>query len=99
MSKFTFICEDENIPFSGDITTKRTFEFNGENLDDIVHEFETFLKGCGFNFNGKLDFVEENSVNDITQLSRTMASISGIKPVEDDYNSMSPAGSNWKIQL
>ena len=59
MSRFTFICEDEPMPFSDGIISKKTVEFNGESLDDIINEFEMFLKGCGFNFNGHLDFVTE----------------------------------------
>ena len=83
MSKFTFICEDEQIPFATDtITTKRTFQFSGVQLDDIVEEFEMFLKGCGFYFEGRLDFVEENTQT--FDFSQTMASMSGIKPVDDE---------------
>jgi len=57
MSRFTFICEDEPMPFSDGIVSKKTVEFNGESLDGIINEFEMFLKGCGFSFNGQLDFV------------------------------------------
>ena len=59
MSRFTFICEDEPMPFSGGIVSKKTVEFNGESLDGIINEFEMFLKGCGFSFNGQLDFVTD----------------------------------------
>ena len=48
MSRFTFICEDEPMPFSDGIVSKKTVEFNGESLDGIINEFEMFLKGCGF---------------------------------------------------
>lgn len=61
MSKFTFICEEEPMPFGGIIASKKTVEFNGESLPDIVAEFETFLKGCGFNFEGTLDLVNEDA--------------------------------------
>lgn len=57
MSKFTFVCEDEPMPWSAGVTSKKTVEFNGESLSDIVSEFEMFLKGCGFNFEGQLDLV------------------------------------------
>ena len=59
MSKFTFICEEEAMPFADVISSKRTVEFNGESLNDITNEFEMFLRGCGFNFSGHLDFVTE----------------------------------------
>jgi hypothetical protein len=42
MSRFTFICEDEPMPFSDGIVSKKTVEFNGESLDGIVNEFEMF---------------------------------------------------------
>jgi hypothetical protein len=61
MSKFTFICEDEAMPWSTSITSKKTVEFNGESLSDIVSEFEMFLKGCGFNFEGQLDLVNHDA--------------------------------------
>jgi hypothetical protein len=65
MSKFTFICEEQSIPFSDSASSKRTVEFNTELLDQILNEFEHFLRGCGFHFNGQLDFVndEEQNVN------------------------------------
>jgi hypothetical protein len=57
MSKFTFICEDEPMPFADAIVTKKTFEFNADHLNSVVGEFETFLRGCGFHFEGNLEFV------------------------------------------
>jgi len=70
MSKFTFICEDDPMPFSDGIVSKKTVEFNGESLDDIISEFEMFLKGCGFQFNGQLDFVVNHSDDfDYSELS------------------------------
>ena len=61
MSRFTFICEDEPMPFSDGIVSKKTVEFNGESLDGVINEFEMFLKGCGFHFSGHLDFVDNHS--------------------------------------
>ena len=59
MSNFTFICQEESMPFSDSVTSKRTVEFNADSLDQILSEFENFLRGCGFNFNGQLDFVND----------------------------------------
>jgi hypothetical protein len=59
MSKFTFICEDEPMPFADAIVTKKTFEFNADHLDSIIGEFETFLRGCGFYLDGNLELVGE----------------------------------------
>jgi hypothetical protein len=58
MSKFTFICEEEPMPWASGITSKKTVEFNGESLDGIIGEFEMFLKGCGFQTKGTLEFVD-----------------------------------------
>jgi hypothetical protein len=61
MSKFTFICEDEAMPWSSGIVSKKTVEFNGDSLSDIVSEFEMFLRGCGFSFQGQLDLVDTDA--------------------------------------
>jgi hypothetical protein len=58
MSKFTFICEDEPMPFADSIVTKKTFEFNADHLDGVIGEFETFLKGCGYAIDGYLEIVQ-----------------------------------------
>ena len=57
MSKFTFICEDEPMPFADAIVTKKTFEFNADHLDSVIGEFETFLRGCGYAIDGYLEVV------------------------------------------
>ena len=64
MSKFTFICEEEPMPFADVVTTKRTFEFNAVSLNDIIQEFEYFLKGAGFYINGTLEVVPEEDYSD-----------------------------------
>jgi len=58
MSKFTFICEDDAMPFSEGIAIKKTFEFESHRLDAILSEFQDFLKGCGFSINGQLQIVK-----------------------------------------
>ncbi len=60
MSKFTFVCQEESMPFVHSIQSKRTVEFNAETLDDILNEFEMFLRGAGFHFEGHLDIVNED---------------------------------------
>ena len=61
MSKFTFIKqpEDDNWLEEGD--SKLTTEFSAVTLDRVLEEFELFLKGSGFVFNGHLDFVQDKS--------------------------------------
>lgn len=61
MSKFTFICEDEPSPFGDEILAKRTVEFEASHLDGIIGEFETFLRGCGFYFDGHLELVNSTT--------------------------------------
>jgi hypothetical protein len=75
MSKFTFICEDEPMPFADAIVTKKTFEFNADHLDGVIGEFETFLKGCGYTINGYLEIVrpdqkivEDDDLDDIESI-------------------------------
>jgi hypothetical protein len=64
MSKFTFVCQEESMPFVHSIQSKRTVEFNAETLDDILNEFEMFLRGAGFHFEGRLDIVNEDEWNE-----------------------------------
>lgn len=54
MSKFTFVCED-----SVD-SRKITYEVYSVNLNKVVEEFSSFLKGCGYVFDGELDFVKDD---------------------------------------
>ncbi len=59
MSKFTFICEEEPMPFVASVVTKRTVEVRADSLDDILLEFENFLRGCGFHFEGNVIIDQE----------------------------------------
>jgi bifunctional DNA-binding transcriptional regulator/antitoxin component of YhaV-PrlF toxin-antitoxin module len=58
MPKFTLIADHSANGIVGD--SKITYEFHKEYLGDILQEFEQFLRGCGFVFDGVLDFVEED---------------------------------------
>ena len=57
MNKFKFINENQGMFDDVSTTTK---EFQSESLYVVLAEFETFLRGCGFVFNGQLDFVEDD---------------------------------------
>jgi hypothetical protein len=61
MSKFTFVCEEESMPWSTSVESKHTLEFKAELLDDVIKEFEMFLRGCGFNIEGELQVVDNNA--------------------------------------
>jgi DNA gyrase/topoisomerase IV subunit B len=58
-TKFTFTSEFD--------TLKQTLEFRADTLDEILQNFEYFLRGCGFYFNGHLDFIDEDSVKPDTE--------------------------------
>lgn len=66
MSKFTFVCQEESMPFADTISSKRTVEFEAETLDDIVSEFENFLRGCGFFFKGHLQMDDSEELVYVT---------------------------------
>jgi hypothetical protein len=46
MPKFTLICDHGN--------EKTTVEFEKEYLPDVLENFEMFLRGSGYHFNGNL---------------------------------------------
>jgi hypothetical protein len=56
MSKFKFVCEEAEY-YSPKST--RTTEFSAVLLDDVLKEFEMFLKGCGFHFEGNVIIDQE----------------------------------------
>ena len=69
MAKYTFICEQESDLYADIVESKRTFEFHADGLDQILSEFESFLRGSGFYFNGNIDIVEEESYEEHRQES------------------------------
>lgn len=58
MPKFTLIGEHTDLQQNPD-GTKVQYEFNCDYLHEIVEHLELFLRGCGFNPTGKLDFIPE----------------------------------------
>lgn len=80
MSKFTFICQEDSIPFSDAVSSKRTTEFDADSLHQILEEFEQFLRGCGFYFEGQLDIINENIP---------------IEQVEDNFDFSEIPQNNW----
>ena len=58
MPKFTLIGEHTDLQQNPD-GTKVQYELNCDYLQEIVEHFELFLRGCGFNPTGKLDFVPD----------------------------------------
>ena len=52
-SRFRFSVDTENV--DGRTTFSNTLEFDAEQLDDIIGNFELFLKGAGFQLTGHVD--------------------------------------------
>jgi hypothetical protein len=62
MARYTFICEhfDYN-NWNGkeeDVASKHTTEFRADDLTTMLENFEMFLRGAGFQFDGVLDVVK-----------------------------------------
>jgi len=63
MPKFTFISED--LDLNGYLTgSKTTKEFTVDSLDDVVSEFDMFLRGSGYSFEGKLEIYPQDPQED-----------------------------------
>lgn len=63
MSRYTFTCEhfDYN-DFTGKeekVSSKHTVEFRADTLETMLENFEMFLRGAGFHFDGQLDIVQD----------------------------------------
>ena len=67
MSYMTFVCEHRN-PWDESLDSKVTLETNSVSLPDILAEFEQFLRGAGFHFDGQLDIVEHIDYDEINSM-------------------------------
>ena len=54
---FIFTSKPDGTPIEQG-NAKTSTEFEAHYLTDVVANFEDFLRGCGFGFDGHLDFVE-----------------------------------------
>jgi hypothetical protein len=61
--KFKFTGEYEPMPFQDAIASKRKIEFEAESLGSILEQFEMFLRGCGYVFEGHIDIVDDFDEN------------------------------------
>ena len=57
--KFKFTGEFEPMPFQDAICSKRKIEFEADSLSHILEQFEMFLRGCGYIFEGQIDIVND----------------------------------------
>jgi hypothetical protein len=62
MAKYTFTCEHFDYDnYRGDeldVASKHTTEFRADTLETMLENFEMFLRGAGFQFDGVLDVVK-----------------------------------------
>jgi hypothetical protein len=58
MPKFTFIGEHCDL-FGTPDGTKITYEFEVDSLDDVLQHVDLFVRGCGYNPSGTLDYVSD----------------------------------------
>ena len=70
MARYTFTCEHfEYSNFTGEeldiVASKHTTEFRADDLTTMLENFELFLRGAGFHFDGVLDVVnpEEEEID------------------------------------
>ena len=75
MARYTFTCEhfDYN-DFNGDeqnVAAKHTTEFRADTLETMLENFEMFLRGSGFHFDGVIDVVslEDDVEDDVSVMS------------------------------
>ena len=57
MTKFEFKCIQETGVCASRTTPVQT---DAHFLPEVIEEFQTFLRGCGYYFNGVLEFVDED---------------------------------------
>ena len=69
--KMTFTCEhydwDDFTGKQKDPISKVVFETKNVELTEILTDFEQFLRGAGFHFDGNLDIVEDERWNPIEE--------------------------------
>lgn len=59
MSYMKFICEHTDAWNGDSVVTRTTVETNNVVLQDVLQDFEDFLRGAGFQIQGKLEIVNE----------------------------------------
>lgn len=83
MTYMTFTCENRN-PWDETLASKVTFETNSETLPEILEEFEQFLRGAGFHFDGSVDIVQEVNYDAINSI---LAEVAADEATERIYES------------
>jgi hypothetical protein len=82
--KFVFTAEHEaplySLINSKHRGTKLTMEFESENLETILSEFQDFLRGLGFDIDGQLEIVNDTDSNTIELVRKSFRD----DPEDDD---------------
>lgn len=64
MPKFTLIAEHTDLMGQPD-GTKVQYEFYVDGLNDVLQHVELFIRGCGYYPDGTLDYVKDESVDNV----------------------------------
>ena len=109
--KFKFTGEYEPMPFQDAIASKRKIEFEAESLGSILEQFEMFLRGCGYVFEGQIDIVndfaettelvDENDLDDVNQFfDRARAASKKLDEEKfGDFNADDPRNKTWENKI
>ena len=78
MPKFTLTGEHIDVLGNAD-GTKVTYEFYVERIDDVLEHVDLFLRGCGYNPTGTLDYItdDDSSEDEWTRVRREDAMAEG----------------------
>jgi hypothetical protein len=65
MNNPTFVLKHYDVDYETQkVEAEITFESNNVVLSDVLTDLESFLKGCGYVFEGHLDFVTDEDQHD-----------------------------------
>ena len=61
MPNFTLTCEHRTA-WDATLDSRVTMEFEKETLTEVIDQFQDFLRGCGYYFDGRLEIVTDEDV-------------------------------------
>lgn len=73
MSYMTFTCENLSPWDENEVASRVTFETNNITLPEILEDFEMFLRGAGFHFDGQLVIEDTRSLDEINSMLADLA--------------------------
>jgi len=99
MSKFTFT--SNFVPDQLDRCNraiKITHEFEADTIEEICAQFEDFLRGAGYYFEGHLDFVDDCPVDKDVEDNKKWTDFHTIAPLTDTETRDIPAPANLEVK-